>query len=770
MKRFEITYNPYSNRIHFRVAIPIDEEHVSEWCELQAESCFMEYQNSEIVFENDISRILVLINKYINTTEFLEIVFRGTAEDFETLQNTVFACRESNAKRITCTHAEVYLSSAIALERLKKAFSKVENDFKYYFVNYPYDNGIMDLYIRYKDVVKPEIPVCLIGLRDVGKTNLLNAFIGVEVIPNQSNGISVVVRNDKEYRIIFNYKKELYVITIEGNKYSVKIPTKPNDKMISALFLECDSCADEKEIMHTVLQRIFNGFSETVISEEFEGCVSVFIPFRESLLNTTNYSFSFIDTTVRFLDEKEDFKIVYDDVVLRQTNALPVILVTRDVLFFDELFDLKRLIDELGAGFARPYSIIILSESDELFPSEIKNDIPDNVRERIDNPTILYVSPDYALGAIKDDSTEENADVNEFIKTNPSQDNIIPRVQVDYQSDKSGASKLLCASGIPSFEFELNHYATQFANYKKCANGQLYLIDSINKLVKELKNYSMQFDKELKQIRLDREKEQNAIRSDMLVSISKKQKPDFDSAFETVRLQFKPALDEYCAGIPCAVRECWDSVGHRPNNVDNLAKEMRKHCQENLYDSNIDRIKAALQSELLEMTSGYIKNVESYVNSKQNVLSNDGKAALQSIFDKKPHLIDVNIQPCIEVKLKNIIYKYRSDESKINYYIKGFEEQLRPNGDHWGLFYQQCIFDPMRAYSNQLDNWIEQQLIAVRKILGSDHIIVSKFDTRIKELENIITELFQRQYNLTNVKKTLEDLLPQNEFTAMMEE
>ena len=94
MKRFEISYNPYSNRIHFRVAIPVDEESVTDWRELPPESSFVEYQNNECIFENNAERILELINQYINTTEFLEIVFKGTEEDFNILQNKLNSCSD----------------------------------------------------------------------------------------------------------------------------------------------------------------------------------------------------------------------------------------------------------------------------------------------------------------------------------------------------------------------------------------------------------------------------------------------------------------------------------------------------------------------------------------------------------------------------------------------------------------------------------------------------------------------------------------------------
>lgn len=770
MKRFEISYNPYSNRIHFRVAVPIDEESVSDWRGLQAESNFMEYQNSEIVFENNVGRILSLINNYINTTESLEIVFNGTTEDFETLQNAVYACSDPRARKITCTHKDVYLSSKTALERIKLAFSKIEKDFDYYFTSYQVDAGISEDYIRYKDVVKPEIPVCLIGLGGVGKTNLINAFIGMKILPSQSNRTNMIIRNDSKYRIEFNYHNEFYVITIEGNNYSVKTPSKPDNEMISSVFGGYDSCTNEKDIMHLALERIISKDAEEGFLGEFGGCVSVYVPFRESLLDLKNYSYAFIDTSVFFTDEEDDYSIVYGDIVLSQTNALPIVIATRDTLISNDIFDLKRVIKELGTGFARPNSIIAISKSDELIPSQIKNDIPDDIRESIANPTICYVSPDIALGTMSDGYKEKNKTIKAILKNNPSKHNIIPRNQGIFRSDKDGIDKLLCASGIPSLEFELSYYTAHFADYKKCANGQQYLLDAISKLIIELKKSKMQLEDELQLDKEKRKKDKSAIRSEMIGSIDQKQKPDLNSAFNIISKQFEFALNEYCSGIPDAVRECWGKVGHRANDIDNLVEGMRQHCQENLYDRYSDEIKLALQVELLGMTAKYIDSLDSCIEGKYDHLSNDAKAALRMVLDEKPNLIDVNVESFVAVSLKNPIQFVSSDESKITYYSKGFEGQLRPNENRCGHFYNQCILEPTIAYSNQLNQWIEQQLSEIRKIIDSDQAILSKYDARIEELEKIISDLTERLDNLNNVRDSLIDLLPENEHDIMMEE
>ena len=81
MKRFEIRYNPFSNRIHFRQENNIDGSDSVEWIELENDSSFLKYQNRRCIFENCAEDIVELINRFINTSDALVIEFIGTEED-----------------------------------------------------------------------------------------------------------------------------------------------------------------------------------------------------------------------------------------------------------------------------------------------------------------------------------------------------------------------------------------------------------------------------------------------------------------------------------------------------------------------------------------------------------------------------------------------------------------------------------------------------------------------------------------------------------------
>ena len=72
MKRFEIRYNPFSNRIHFRQENNIDGSDSVEWIELENDSSFLKYQNRRCIFENcaediSLSGFMTVIAIILNT-------------------------------------------------------------------------------------------------------------------------------------------------------------------------------------------------------------------------------------------------------------------------------------------------------------------------------------------------------------------------------------------------------------------------------------------------------------------------------------------------------------------------------------------------------------------------------------------------------------------------------------------------------------------------------------------------------------------------------
>ena len=772
MKRFEISYNPYSNKIHFRVAEPVEEPCEPKWRELPPESSFVEYQNDECIFENCVDQILNLINKYINTTESLEIIFKGTVEDFDVLRKAIFACSDPRAKKITCTHAKTVMSSDIVLERLKRAYSNVENEFAFVLNAETDDRGEIVSAVRaYKDTVKQEIAICLIGPDDVGKTALVNAFIGREILVNHSK-YTTVVRNYNGYRVEFDYLNNRYEIDISGNNFSVNKPEEADEHIISSLFTGCDSCANEQEVINTVLSR----FNDICSKEDsgIENSMSIYVPFVDSRLNYADYSFCFIDTP-GIITEDDEQGTKLSDLILNQTNVLPIIVLTKQALTSNDLFDLRDLFDEMKSGYSKQNSILAISMSDQLSVSQICEEVPDIVREEIADPTIMYISPITALGVKKGDTVTwidaAYKDVFEttsraLLRTMPPNHNIIPCGRKISASEKHGLNDLLYASGIPSLENEINYFAERFAEYKKCTQGQRFLFEAVNKTHKSLDSLKKQLEQNHKNDRLSRQKEEQQLCYELLDRIRKINKPNADSVISRLTTQFEPVLSSYCESVPEKVRELWDSKRFRPYTNENLVKDMQQHCQENLYHRNDNSIKAVMQGEFLDLASGYFSSIKSYVHDKYENLSSDVRKDLDDLFEgpmKEPYLNDVGINPFKEVGM-TVLRTMGGDEKLISYYSNGFIANLKGDNKRIGSFNTQCIREPAQEYSKQINCWAEQLIKEIENILKHDNVIISDLDNEIAGLENRINDLDKRLNNLSNTCIALMEMIPKDDY------
>ena len=777
MKRFKITYNPYTNKIDFKVAETTEDNNATKWSNLPSESSFMEFQNAKCVFENCVERILSLINKYINTTDSLEIVFVGTTEDFNVLRNAVYACPDPKAKNITCLHFEIYPSASDSLTSIKQSFTRIKTEFDDYIQSEdPSKKEIGEAVMKYMDTVKPEIPICVIGNYSVGKSALINAFVGREILPSKANpttAINAIIRNDTHYKVVFKYMQEEYEISFNGKNYKINKPSEPDLALIASVFNGSESCSTEPEMIHYILDRINNVNDTDETIAHIDNCVSVYVPFNNSLLDFDNYSFCFIDTPGSNNGEEKSHRATLEELMMDQTNALPIVVATKTSLASNDSFDLRRLLNVMEDGFSKQNCIIAISMSDDLVSSQIKEDIPDSVREGVADPTIMYVSPVAAIGTKKENSAEWidqtykeifETKANTLLRTLPPDSNKTPCDRKLSKKEREGMDALLYASGLPSLEQEINYFAKRFAEYKKCTKGQELLLNAMEMANRKLEVSKTQLEKDKE----DKKKEQQAVRSEIIEKIKKVKKPAVNIAVRSVRSQFQGVLNDYCTGVPAAVREYWKNVHIKPYSIDDLGKDMQEHCQNNLYNPNSNGIKVLLQDELQELAVSYMRDVKACVTDEYERLSGDAQQELDDLFDnvtQKPELNDVEVRPFVRIQLgfwKLIGNVFSTDDKVVETYSREFISKLKGNDRTIGLFAMQCIHEPASAYSKQINEWAERRLSEVQKTLDQDNAILSELDDTIVEMEQDIEDLTKRLANLSSVKTSLNTLLPKD--------
>ena len=301
MKKFEILYNPYTNRIHFRQAVVSNESQDLEWAEIESDSSFLKYQGRRCIFENCVEEILDLINKFINTTGNLEIDFIGTDEDFGVLRTAVLRDKNPKSMGIVCECVERYLSSADALKTIKDAYEQIKTEFDDYIDNSSMDEDderaeIGRTNVKFRDTVKAEIPVCVIGNYSVGKSALVNSLIGREILPSHANSTTaknVLIENGDVYSIIFEHSDVHYNLEIEGSDIKKTCDGEIDEELISALIAGTEGMDKAEQILHQMIENLNKEITEDNKLAGIESNVRVVVPFRESELDTEKYSFVF---------------------------------------------------------------------------------------------------------------------------------------------------------------------------------------------------------------------------------------------------------------------------------------------------------------------------------------------------------------------------------------------------------------------------------------------------------------------------------------------
>lgn len=197
------------------------------------------------------------------------------------------------------------------------------------------------------------------------------------------------------------------------------------------------------------------------------------------------------------------------------------------------------------------------------------------------------------------------------------------------------------------------------------------------------------------------------------------ERPNPNIAVESVRKQFKPILDEYCVYIPDHVDHYWHRVESETYTLDEFAEEMQRHTQRYLYNSYSQKIKTALQNELLELTAEYMMKIRLAVPELTKPYSGNVQESVLRVLNHES--IMLHFEDVENEQFKRIpIYGLRKDKSTRNEYTKTLIRELQSNDKRLGLFDRQCIYEPAMGYYAQLERWADNLYNRIRTILIND--------------------------------------------------
>ncbi|WP_020005354.1 dynamin family protein [Brachyspira innocens] len=211
MKEIYIEYNPFT----LELIVKEDGE------KFDTESKIYEYINSRKRLQFWLDKLIIILYENINDT--FNITFKGTILDYEDLQLEVEHFNKVNNTNITLVHEQVR-SVYDRLKELKYLFS-------YMIDTAPFEELKEEKIIeQFNEDIGKEFELAVVATMSSGKSTLLNAFLGRELMPSKNQactativrirdvdgmeGASAICLDDKENVVI----NEVTDITVENMK------------------------------------------------------------------------------------------------------------------------------------------------------------------------------------------------------------------------------------------------------------------------------------------------------------------------------------------------------------------------------------------------------------------------------------------------------------------------------------------------------------------------------------------------------------------------
>lgn len=465
----------------------------------------------DVTIQTRADEIVRIIDALDPSDDGVDVHFIGTQDDFDDLKRVVEQFYAS--KNIHCIkEASYYWDAETALSSIEERFLKVEDIFNSY-----QESEIVDLLNTFKDTMKPELAICIMGLYSSGKSAFINSLVGCELLPSASDPTTAKVCRIQcrdSFTIKLSVDNLLYTVNFDQDEPEVIGASESNQDIINLIKQnsKLEKQEDEKRLIGNLQQNgikigcmysllKFLNSNQPFGSEHIDGeMIEVTVPYVNTLLPIDKFDFVIYDTPgSNSASNKEHFRVL-NEALSAQTNALPIILTIPDTMDSTDNDQLLELIHGNENKLDTTNGLIVVNKSDDKGPRSLAQK-----REKIDglkltkwkSTRIFFVSSILGLASKKSDPHDENCwfdlDAFEIYDKNSGyyesgqrklyEYNIIDKSRVfEYDlSEKDGVNALLnYNSGLASVEFEIANYAKRYALYHKCREAIKYLKKAIS--------------------------------------------------------------------------------------------------------------------------------------------------------------------------------------------------------------------------------------------------------------------------------------------------
>lgn len=540
MTKVKIVSNPYNRSISYFVY----KEFTDKWENIKQENPntrLWKINEDKIFLPFKVKEIIdIVIGEYYVGSEKVELIFEGTADEYEEMANI---CNEGEVRdKVHLTRSTRVLENARdILSHAKETFNIVQPIIKNIVKD---DAAITKELEKVSDALKDIIPICIFGNYSAGKSTFINALIGYEILPSGGDPVTSKIyeikrsRQDDRARISFSYRNEGFELLFD-NKESRIIKGDKDSDLIQEIQTGIIK-AEEINLftMVNITIDILNSFEKrdkttTLISD----VIQMEVPFCESgKLGQSYNDFVIFDTPGSNSNTNIDHEKVLTDSLEGFSNGIPVWVSGYDSI---DSVDNAHLCDKLYQieALDKRFTMIVVNKADSvelpkngLGKDEINDIMEYESVEKMYSSGIYFVSSVMGLGAKNSDgiTSEYLLDVFEEKErkfSDPSarsykklyEYNIMPeqmkRKALEYSLD---CKNLIYAnSGIYCVEMEIEQFASRHAAYNKCQMVYSFLKNIIDETERRITAKTSILEKS----KMQREQDLDTKRHELIESI-----------------------------------------------------------------------------------------------------------------------------------------------------------------------------------------------------------------------------------------------------------
>lgn len=511
MSKVKVVSNPYERSLQYfiyKVGAEtwenIKKDSInSKLRETDEEKIFLPFKVKEIID--------TIVSEYFVGTEKVELIFEGTADEYEEVCNI---CNDDELKeKVHLMRSTRVLENARdILDSAKETFGAVQPIIQNIVKD---DPEITNNLLRVSDALKDIIPICIFGNYSAGKSTFINALIGYEILPSGGDPVTAKIFEIKRSsqpdraKISFEYCNETFELLFDNKECRVINGEKEKDLVRE--ILDAIDNLEEVSLFRMVNNTIdiLNSFEKrdkttTLISN----VIRLSVPFCESgKLGQSHNEFVIFDTPGSNSNTNMDHEKVLTDSLKDFSNGIPIWVSGYDTI---DSVDNANLCDKLYQieALDKRFTMIVVNKADsvELPKSGLDSDEISNIMEyesveKMYSSGVYFVSSVMGLGAKNQDGIisdylldvfEEKerkfSDPNARSYKKLYEYNIMPE-QMKQRALEYGETcdnVIYANSGIYCVEMEIEQFASKHAAYNKCQMVYMFLQGIIDETEKRI--------------------------------------------------------------------------------------------------------------------------------------------------------------------------------------------------------------------------------------------------------------------------------------------